>query len=637
MTFGLRHDGGRPFGWALAAAGVVIALVVAGFLRQSVFALTLASLGVSTLALAGLWWMRHRALDEDGLKRRELTLARSLVEALARAIEARHDASRSQLGRQELYAGRLADALRMSADEVAAVRTAALLLDIGTLAVPDHILSKPGPLTAEEFHKIRLHPQVGAEIVADVPFPYPVASLIRAHHERWDGRGYPAGLRGEAIPLGARVLAVVDSYNALISDRPYRKPLEPDEALEVLAHEAGHALDPAVTERFIQLLPAIEAERAVQIPPPAHVTPPDASTFHHIESARRESHALFEISQAISATLGVDGIARLLASKLETLLDFSACALYVRQPKRPDLVCLFASGQATDLLRSTSFTPGKGALGEAAIEGRSAVGIDLLHETSAEHGVPVPFSSVLMCPLLHDASLVGAIALYHAAPGAFSQDHTRLMEMVGRQAGPVLAHALQLEAAQKDALTDPLTGLPNRRYLTMHVAQELARSRRRNREMALLLVDIDRFKEINDSEGHQRGDEALSKLASVLRSAVRHYDVCARYGGDEFIVLLPDCGWGEAEVRRRELRARINDVQIARVDGQSFRLSVSVGAAVYPEDGQTFESLLAAADARMYRDKHRWRHELVGGGHTRATGDRQSAFPGTALAKPTDS
>ena len=115
-----------------------------------------------------------------------------------------------------------------------AVEIAALLHDIGKLAVPEHILSKPGPLTPDERKKMQMHAQIGAEIVSAVPFPCPVAPLIRSHHERWDGTGYPSGLRGEQIPIGARILSVVDCFDALTSERPYRPALSPDEAIRML-------------------------------------------------------------------------------------------------------------------------------------------------------------------------------------------------------------------------------------------------------------------------------------------------------------------------------------------------------------------------------------------------------------------
>ena len=137
----------------------------------------------------------------------------------------------SHIRRVQVYAAGIARALGMPEHEIQGVKTAALLHDIGKLAVPEHILSKPGPLTQEEFQKIRIHPQVGAEIISAVPFPYPVAPLILSHHERWDGKGYPQGLKGDEIPLGARILSVVDYFDALTSDRPYHRAMEHDAAL----------------------------------------------------------------------------------------------------------------------------------------------------------------------------------------------------------------------------------------------------------------------------------------------------------------------------------------------------------------------------------------------------------------------
>src|SRR4029078_1038429 len=150
-----------------------------------------------------------------------LTLAPS--EALALASDAKDQTSQLHIRRVQLYAAALARGLGMSENEIQGVKTAALLHDIGKLAVPEHILSKPGPLTPEEFQKIRAHPKVGADIISAVPFPCPVSPLILSHQERWDGKGYPSGLKGEDIPLGARILSVVDYFDALMAERPYHK------------------------------------------------------------------------------------------------------------------------------------------------------------------------------------------------------------------------------------------------------------------------------------------------------------------------------------------------------------------------------------------------------------------------------
>src|SRR5690242_1167464 len=168
------------------------------------------------------------------------------IEALALAIEAKDQTTHDHLERVRVYAIEVGKMLHLPKNELDALRAAALLHDIGKLAVPEHIISKPGRLTPEEFEKMKIHPIVGAEILERVKFPYPVAPIVRAHHERWDGQGYPDGLAGEQIPLGARILSAVDCLDALATDRQYRKALSLDEAMRKVANESGRAYDPKV-------------------------------------------------------------------------------------------------------------------------------------------------------------------------------------------------------------------------------------------------------------------------------------------------------------------------------------------------------------------------------------------------------
>src|SRR5207248_1677092 len=198
-----------------------------------------------------------RIEDEQRHVRQTSDLHLATIEALARAIDAKDQTAQTHIRRVQNYAAGVARSMGLSEAEVQGVKTAALLHDIGKLAVPEHILSKPGPLTQEEFQKIRIHPQVGAEIIAAVPFPYPVAPLIMSHHERWDGKGYPQGLSAENIPVGARILTIVDYYDAVTTERPYHKALSHESAVGLLRHEAGRALDPRLVPIFIDMLPAL--------------------------------------------------------------------------------------------------------------------------------------------------------------------------------------------------------------------------------------------------------------------------------------------------------------------------------------------------------------------------------------------
>src|SRR5215469_12329986 len=179
------------------------------------------------------------------------------IEALALAIEAKDHTTHEHLQRVRVYAMELAKDLRLSEDETEALEAASVLHDIGKLAVPEHIVSKPGKLTPEEFEKMKIHPIIGAEILEQVEFPYPVVPIVRAHHEKWDGSGYPNGLKGEEIPIGARILAAVDCLDALASDRQYRRALPLDEAMARVVADAGKAFDPRVVEilgrRYVEL------------------------------------------------------------------------------------------------------------------------------------------------------------------------------------------------------------------------------------------------------------------------------------------------------------------------------------------------------------------------------------------------
>src|SRR5215813_1300039 len=201
------------------------------------------------------------------------------IEALARAIDAKDQNTQMHIRRVQMYAAGMAKAVGLSPAAIQGVKTAALLHDIGKLAVPEHILSKPGPLTQEEFQKIRIHPEVGAEIIAAVPFPYPVAPIILSHHERWDGKGYPKGLSGEEIPIGARILTIVDYFDAVTTERPYHKALSHESAISLLKHEAGRALDPTLVDIFVTMLPALAAEANLELSAAEAVVTPKIEGF----------------------------------------------------------------------------------------------------------------------------------------------------------------------------------------------------------------------------------------------------------------------------------------------------------------------------------------------------------------------
>lgn len=550
----------------------------------------------------------------------ELHLA--TIEALALAIDAKDQTSQLHIRRVQLYAAALARGLNMTENEIQGVKTAALLHDIGKLAVPEHILSKPGPLTPEEFQKIRAHPKVGADIVSSVPFPYPVAPLILSHHERWDGKGYPVGLKGEEIPLGARILSVVDYFDALMAERPYHKAMTFESAVGLLQQEAGKGLDPVVVTKFIDMLPSLQQEaltldQSVRRVPeedaeprggPASGLAPELAkknVFDDIALAHREIYALYEIAQAMGTSLGVSDTMALISAKLTNLVPFACAALFLYDEESETLRCRFATGTDADLIQQVTVHTGEGLTGWVARNRRPLVNArpsaDL--EAAGLTNLQTSLQSALVCPLMFNERFIGTLSVYHTDAAFYRDDHRRLLDRVSEQAAAVINNSMLFEQTQEDSLTDPLTALPNTRFLFMHLTRELARAERLKGEVSLMVMDLDSFKEINDHHGHHVGDRALCEVAKVLRAAIRPYDICVRYAGDEFIVVLSGCGADEAEHKRRELQKSVDDVFFEVRPGKRLHLGISIGAAVYPQDGESYEALLATADSRMYQDK----------------------------------
>lgn len=626
-------------GSLLAAAGGTAALLAGSH----------AAWGVAGLTGAALSWYlcsRHgrRVAVAAGRGWRMSELHFATIEALALAIDAKDKTTASHIRRVQYYAGALARAVGASADEVQGVTTAALLHDVGKLAVPEHILSKPARLTEEEFQKIRIHPQVGFQIIEHVPFPYPVAPLVLCHHERWDGKGYPLGLSGADIPFGARVLAVADYFDSVTRDRPYHKRVAREIATVLLRQEAGRALDPDLVATFLEILPGLGDFEANSLEATAHAAcaertamaiqlaqAGEGSAFDDIARAHQEIYSLYEIAQAIGSTLDVADTMSLIAAKLSPLVPFACCALFVRGEDEM-LRCRFATGTDSEDISRLTLPPGHGLAGSVTRNRRSIISGKPAADFFDESAAPAPhLHSALASPLVCDDRVVGALTVYHIEADFYTDDHRRLLERVAQQAASAISNSIVFEQTRQASLSDPLTGLPNSRFMLGYLGRELSRAERLDRPVAILVLDLDDFKVINDTYGHHIGDRALREVARVLRDTIRPYDICVRYAGDEFIIVLPDCGPEEAEAKRVELQAAVDSVTFEAAAGQPVPLHLSIGAAVFPADGTTYEGLLAAADGRMYRDK-RSRKSQCRGSHPAPPAD--PIFHGEALPVP---
>jgi len=530
-----------------------------------------------------------RLREEQAETHRAMDVQLATIEALALAIEAKAGCTPEHIRSIQQYASTLAELVGLSDVDVQAVRTAALLHDVGNMAVPEHILSKADALTPEEFERVKIHPRVGAEILGKVPFAGPVSDLVLCHHERWDGAGYPAGLRGEAIPIGARILAIADCFSTLQIDRPYRPGRTQEQAIAVLREFSGAAFDPALVDLLIAQLQTT-APADVEADVEAAWNDHETVALQDIAGAHREEQTLYEIAQALGSSLGVAEAMALIQEKVSRLVPFVTCALFLGDDTE-GFECRYAHGQGTEaLLKWTPKSWSELSLRlPSSADGRGAHGDDLM--------------ALLPCPLVFEGRLIGGLVIYHVVPGSFTDEHRRVLGRVSEQAAAVIYNSTRFEKTQHESHTDPLTGLPNRRSLDRQFEAGLANAARTRTTASVIVLDLDRLKEINDTYGHDAGDRALRTVGNVLRSTVRHSDLCARFAGDEFIIILWDCNPDHEARRVADVQNAVAAHPFEPRPGVRVPLSISAGPARFPEDGRTFEELLAAADERMYRDK----------------------------------
>jgi len=542
------------------------------------------------------------------------------IEALALAIEAKDNTTHRHLQRVQVYAVELGKKLHLGDADLQALRAASILHDIGKLAVPEHIISKPGKLTAEEFEKMKIHPIVGAEILARVEFPYDVVPVVRSHHEKWNGTGYPDGLAREAIPLGARILSTVDCLDALASDRQYRRALPLAEAMAVVAAESGKSYDPEIVsilqENYLEweklarngeprgsrlskdvvVANGHAPAAGLQKLPANEGKQPDF--LSSIAAARQEFQMLYELTQDLGNSLNLHETLSVLDSRLRGLIPYDAIAVYVRHEEV--LVPQYVNGENSRMFSSLRIPVGQGLSGWVAETGQPIIN----GNPSVEPGYlndPTKFSTLrssLAVPLENAVGITGVLTLYRLDRDVFTKDHLRVLLAVKSKVSLTIENALQYQQASISATTDALTSLPNARSLFLYLDAELLRCRETGAELALLLCDLDGFKQVNDRFGHLEGNRVLKLVASGLRRSCRETDYVARMGGDEFVLVLPGLTRFDLDDKLTALRKVISEAGFS-VCGERL-LDVSVGAAFCPENGREAEGLLAEADRQMY-------------------------------------
>jgi putative nucleotidyltransferase with HDIG domain len=393
---------------------------------------------------------------------------RETIEALAVAINAKDEVTHEHVLRVQIYASGVARLFGCDDAEIEALKAGALLHDIGKIAVPDYILNKPGKLTAAEFEQMKMHTIVGAQILGRVDFDYPVVPIVRHHHERWDGHGYPDGLAGEDIPLTARILTVVDCFDALREDRQYRRGLTRDEAIEFLLKNSGSQYDPRVVGKFITHLPEFEAEVAAHkgqplptfgIEPTAELSeaarqvapgagfaaPEETATDDQVNFSRKELAAVFELVEALNEAKSRDEKFLAFAENLRGVVPYASCTLTLLSPDSGEYVAEYVRGGHAEILQGRQIKPGEGITGWVIANQKPFCNADpgLDFPPSVAANVKI-FRTLAAFPIIADKQLQGAVTVYASDLDQYSNDHQKLL----REFASILGGALSANTGE---------------------------------------------------------------------------------------------------------------------------------------------------------------------------------------------
>src|SRR5438093_1886519 len=446
----------------------------------------------------------------------------------------------------------------------------------------------------------------------------------KRQHERCDGNGYPGGLKEEEIPLSARILSLVDCYDALTTNRPYRSPMSREEVIQFFRRESGRAYDPAVVQAFIDHLEEIEgAGKSVVIPTggiwginenssastgnvrkleKAQPTLAYSKALNAGPEVQRELYSVFEFARADFQCLRPAEIFSFMGGKLQALVGFDAAVFYEADLTRGVVVAAHVAGAATENLLGLSLGLEQKLTGWVAANNQALCNLPPFPDfLNCEEPRP-DFKISAIAPLNRHGEVFGAISLYRKDAAKFTDEEFRRLEIVASQTALLVAKCNKGDA-DSNLLGDPLTSLPNGFQLYLMFDQVAMDAARYEYPLALLSINLDDIKDIRHRWGHLSGDEAIRAAAQYLKNELRETDLLVRYAGEEFIAINPRMTREQAENLKSRLQNDLDHFKFA-VRGQTeIPLEVSIGIAIFPEDGADLEALLLTAELRVHEDR----------------------------------
>ena len=546
----------------------------------------------------------RRALREENqlAERRRQELEGSYlatIEALAAALDAKDRHTEAHSRETAALSRAVGRHLGLTDESLRFLEYAALLHDIGKIGIPGYVLNKPGPLDDEETAIMREHPVIGERIVASVPFLSRIRPVVRAEHERWDGGGYPDGLKGETIPVEARIIHACDAFQAMSSDRPYRRARPLEWILREIGAQSGKQFDPTVAQALLDVI----ERREVVVTGTAESNPHEDRPLAEAHSWTHHLDAIQQLGARLSSVVDVPHVCETIGKAITTLLPYDQCRIYLLEDDAHTLQAVYFSdtkraeydGVNAETL---AIEVGQGITGWVAETKQGALVGDSERHPKAVHipGTTDADESMLAVPVIFEDRLIGVIVIVKVGLHQYSGDHLRLMTILANQAAVSIQNARLIERLAMTARTDPLTGLANRRAFEQELEEHLHAIP--SQTFAVIMLDVDDLKRVNDAFGHAAGDDVLKRVASILIDRLREGDMVSRWGGDEFVLLLP----GMDQVGAVSLARRIGGT-LLHGDAIVQPISASIGIAAFPSDGTTAAALLAAADRSMYQEK----------------------------------